>query len=258
MLEENSHIFGVDPFYIDSSKETSIFHLVRSPIKLMLKSHVSNPQHIAVFWTQKILNNQTLRSFVYFYFMVCYLTQDSSSKEEFKNELREVFGEYDKKVNFDNVIIDVHFHPDLDEKNRKNLLTSLIPQAINMFDYVKEHDYEYKGSSGNSIYEITYFKKSVRINLSDNASWHLQMLEDIANKHPNNDTMKSSIWPECKEIWENFGIFFKENSNAKETLINMLDSNLEVEFDEGIEQLFKIEDFNKLKFLFLDILNTFS
>lgn len=250
LLEENSHIFGVDPFYIDSSKETSIFHLIRSPIKLMLKSHMSNPQHIAVFWTQKILNNQTLRSFVYFYFMVCYLTQDSSSKEEFKNELREVFGEYDKKVNFDNVVIDVHFNPDLDEKNRKNLLTSLIPQAINMFDYVKEHDYEYKGSSGNSIYEITYFKKSVRINLSDNANWHLQMLEDIANKHPNNDTMKSSIWPECKDIWE--------NSNAKETLINMLDSNLEVEFDEGIEQLSQIEDFNKLKFLFLDILNMFS
>ena len=104
LLEGNSHIFGVDPFYIDSSKETSIFHLVRSPIKLMLKGQVINPQHVAVFWTQKLLNNQTLRSFVYFYFMVCYLTQGKSLNEDFKNELREVFGEFDKKVNFEKVI----------------------------------------------------------------------------------------------------------------------------------------------------------
>lgn len=259
LLEGNSHIFGVDPFYIDSSKETSIFHLVRSPIKLMLKGQVINPQHVAVFWTQKLLNNQTLRSFVYFYFMVCYLTQGKSLNEDFKNELREVFGEFDKKVNFEKVVSDVLFHPSLDEENRKNLLESLIPQAINMFDYVKEHNYEYTGCGGDTIYEITYYNKRVRINLSDNANWYLYMLKDIANKHPNDDTAEtSSTWPESQEIWEKFGIFFCEASNARETLIRMLDSNLELECNEGIEQLSKIEGFQKLKILFLDILNLFN
>ena len=258
LLEENSHIYGRDPFYIDASKETSIFHLVRSPIKLMLKGQVSNPQHVAVFWTQKLLNNQTLRSFVYFYFMVCYLTQVTSLKEEFKNELREVFGEFDKKVNFEKVVIDVLFHPSLNEKNRKNLLDSLIPQAINMFDYVKEHNYEYTGCGGDTIYEITYFNKKVRINLSDNANWHLYMLKDITDKHPNDDTAETSTWPESQEIREKFGIFFREDSNARETLIRMLDSNRELECNEGIKQLSKIEEFQKLKSLFLDILNLFN
>lgn len=258
LLEENSHIYGRDPFYIDASKETSIFHLVRSPIKLMLKGQVSNPQHVAVFWTQKLLNNQTLRSFVYFYFMVCYLTQVTSLKEEFKNELREVFGEFDKKVNFEKVVIDVLSHPSLNEKNRKNLLDSLIPQAINMFDYVKEHNYEYTGCGGDTIYEITYFNKKVRINLSDNANWHLYMLKDITDKHPNDDTAETSTWPESQEIREKFGIFFREDSNARETLIRMLDSNRELECNEGIKQLSKIEEFQKLKSLFLDILNLFN
>ncbi len=161
---------------------------------------------MAVFWTQKLLNNQTLRSFVYFYFMVCYLTQVTSLKEEFKNELREVFGEFDKKVNFEKVVIDVLSHPSLNEKNRKNLLDSLIPQAINMFDYVKEHNYEYTGCGGDTIYEITYFNKKVRINLSDNANWHLYMLKDITDKHPNDDTAETSTWPESQEIREKFGI----------------------------------------------------
>ena len=258
LLEENSHIYGRDPFYIDASKETSIFHLVRSPIKLMLKGQVSNPQHVAVFWTQKLLNNQTLRSFVYFYFMVCYLTQVTSLKEEFKNELREVFGEFDKKVDFEKVVIDVLSHPSLNEKNRKNLLDSLIPQAINMFDYVKEHNYEYTGCGGDTIYEITYFNKKVRINLSDNANWHLYMLKDITDKHPNDDTAETSTWPESQEIREKFGIFFREDSNARETLIRMLDSNRELECNEGIKQLSKIEEFQKLKSLFLDILNLFN
>lgn len=258
LLEENSHIYGRDPFYIDASKETSIFHLVRSPIKLMLKGQVSNPQHVAVFWTQKLLNNQTLRSFVYFYFMVCYLTQVTSLKEEFKNELREVFGEFDKKVNFEKVVIDVLSHPSLNEKNRKNLLDSLIPQAINMFDYVKEHNYEYTGCGGDTIYEITYFNKKVRINLSDNANWHLYMLKDITDKHPNDDTAETSTWPESQEIREKFGIFFREDSNARETLIRMLDSNRELECNEGVKQLSKIEEFQKLKSLFLDILNLFN
>lgn len=258
LLEENSHIFGVDPFYIDSSKETSIFHLVRSPIKLMLKGQVSSPQHVAVFWTQKLLNNQTLRSFVYFYFMVCYLTQGTSLKEDFKNELRKLFGEFDKKVNFEKVVMDVLFHPSLDEENRKNLLESLIPQAINMFDYVKEHNYDYTGCGGDTIYEITYSNKKVRINLSDNANWHLYMLENIVYKHPNDDTAETSTWPESQEIREKFGIFFREDSKARETLIRMLDSNLELECNEGIEQLSKIGEFQKLKLLFLDILNLFN
>lgn len=256
--EKNSHIFGVDPFYIDSSKETSIFHLIRSPIKLMLKGQVSNPQHVAVFWTQKLLNNQTLRSFVYFYFMTCYLTQDTSLKEKFKHELREIFGEFDKKVNFEKVVSDVLFHPSLNEKNRNKLLESLIPQAINMFDYVKEHNYEYTGCGGDTIYEITYSNKKVRINLSDNANWHLYMLKDITDKHPNDDTAETSTWPESQEIREKFGIFFREDSNARETLIRMLDSNREFECNEGIKQLSKIEEFQKLKILFLDILDLFN
>ena len=258
LLEENSHIYGRDPFYIDASKETSIFHLVRSPIKLMLKGQVSNPQHVAVFWTQKLLNNQTLRSFVYFYLMVCYLTQGTSLKENFKNELREVFGEFDKKVNFEKVVIDVLFHPSLDEENRKNLLESLIPQAINMFDYVKEHNYDYTGCGGDAIYEITYSKKKVRINLGDNTNWYLYMLKDIADKYPNDDTAETSTWTELQEIREKFGIFFRKDSNARETLIRMLDSNQELECNEGIEQLSKIEEFQKLKSLFLDILNLFN
>ena len=85
------------------------------------------------------------------------------------------------------------------------------------------------------------------------------MLKDIANKHPNDDTAEtSSTWPESQEIWEKFGIFFCEASNARETLIRMLDSNLELECNEGIEQLSKIEGFQKLKILFLDILNLFN
>jgi hypothetical protein len=258
LLEENSHVIGGDPFYIDASKETSIFHLVRSPIKLMLKGQVQSPQHIAVFWSQKLLNNQTLRSFVYFYFMVCYLTQGTSSKEKFKNELREVFGESDKKVNFDKVFIDTLINPYLEEENRQSILNSLIPQAVNMFDYIKEHDYEYTGASGDSIYEIIYSNKKIRINLGDNANWHLKMLKDIADKHSNDKTMATSTWSECKEIREKFGIFFLDESNARETLMRMLDSNLEVEYNEGIEQLLKISEFQNLKALFLDILNLFN
>lgn len=258
LLETNSHIYGGDPFYIDVSKETSIFHLVRSPIRLVLKGQVGSPQHIALLWTQKLLNNQTLRSFVYFYFMTCYLTQDTSLKEKFKHELREIFGEFDKKVNFEKVVSNVLFDPSLDEENRKKLLESLIPQAINMFDYVKEHNYEYMGCGGDTIYEITYSNKKVRINLSDNANWHLYMLKDIADKHPNDDTAETSTWPESQEIREKFGIFFREDSNAREILIRMLDSNRELECNEGIKQLSKIEEFQKLKSLFLDILNLFN
>lgn len=258
LLETNSHIYEGDPFYIDVSKETSIFHLVRSPIRLVLKGQVGSPQHIALLWTQKLLNNQTLRSFVYFYFMTCYLTQDTSLKEKFKHELREIFGEFDKKVNFEKVVSNVLFDPSLDEENRKKLLESLIPQAINMFDYVKEHNYEYMGCGGDTIYEITYSNKKVRINLSDNANWHLYMLKDIADKHPNDDTAEISTWPESQEIREKFGIFFREDSNARETLIRMLDSNRELECNEGIKQLSKIEEFQKLKSLFLDILNLFN
>ncbi len=33
----------------------------------------------------------------------------------------------------------------------KLLESSLIPQAINMFDYVKEHNYEYMGCGGDPI-----------------------------------------------------------------------------------------------------------
>ncbi len=97
LLEENSQIWGNDPFYTDKSKEYSIFHLVRSPIKLTSKGSVNSPQGLALYWTQKLLNNQTLRSFFYFYFMVCYLTNDTVDEIAFKNELRNAFGEFDKK-----------------------------------------------------------------------------------------------------------------------------------------------------------------
>lgn len=258
LLEENSHIFGGDPFYIDASKETSIFHLVRSPIKLMLKGQVQSPQGIAVFWTQKLLNNQTLRSFVYFYFMICYLTEGKDLKEKFKNELRVLFGSSPKNVNFHKVIDCVRNHPQLDKEDKQNILNTLIPQAINMFDYLKEHGYEYTGASRDSVYEISYLNKRIRIDLGDNAAWYFQMIEGIAAKHPNDDKRELSTWPESKEILDKFGVLLIEDTNAKRTLTNMLDSNLDVEHNEGIEQLEKINEFIYLKVLFLDILDVFN
>lgn len=174
------------------------------------------------------------------------------------NEILVLSNLIDNQVNFEKVVIDVLFHPSLDEENRKNLLESLIPQAINMFDYVKEHNYDYTGCGGDAIYEITYSKKKVRINLGDNTNWYLYMLKDIADKYPNDDTAETSTWTELQEIREKFGIFFRKDSNARETLIRMLDSNQELECNEGIEQLSKIEEFQKLKSLFLDILNLFN
>lgn len=259
LLEENSHIFGGDPFYIDASKETSIFHLVRSPIKLMLKGQVRSPQQIAVFWTQKLLNNQTLRSFVYFYFMICYLTEGKDTKAKFKNELRILFGSYPKNVNFHKVIDCVRNHPQLAVKEEQSILSTLIPQAINMFDYVKEHGYEYKGRDGDTIYNILYGdSKQIRINLSDNAKWHLDMINEIVDKYPRTNGEDPSEYPESKEIMDKFGIFFLEATNARETLLRMLDANLEVEYNEGVEQLSKIEEFKKLKVLFLYILDLFN
>ncbi|EHI75548.1 Abortive infection bacteriophage resistance protein [Streptococcus criceti] len=259
LLEENSHIFGGDPFYIDTSKKTSVFHLVRSPIKLILKGQVTSPQQIAVFWTQKLLNNQTLRSFVYFYFMVCYLTEGKDSKEKFKNELRVLFGNAPKNVNFHKVIDCVNTHPQLDKEDKQNILNILIPQAINMFDYVKEHGYEYRGEDGDTIYNILYGEgKQIRINLSENAKWHLDMCMDIATKPLKRDNEAPSQWSESKEIRDKFGIFFMEASNARETLMRMFDSNLEIDYNEGIEQLLKIEEFKNIKILFLDILDLFN
>ncbi|EHI74476.1 Abortive infection bacteriophage resistance protein [Streptococcus criceti] len=253
LLEENAQIFGEDPFYIDRSKTYSIFNLVRSPIKLTSKGHISSPQQFAVLWTQKLLNNQTLRSFFYFYFMVCYLTDATCAKKEFKNELRELFGETPNKVNFERVVENVKNNPNLDEKDRENILTILIPQAINMFDYVKEHQYEYDGVVGDTVYEIAYNNQTVRINLSD--KWYSDMIIDIAKKYP--DEKETWKLPECQEIREKFGDFFKPYG-ARELLVKMLDSNLVIEIDEGIKQLLKIKDFNNLKILFLDILDIFS
>ncbi len=76
------------------------------------------------------------------------------------------------------------FHPNLDEENKQKLLTRLIPQAVNMFDYVKEHYYDYQGTNGDTIYEITYNGRIVKINLSGNADWHLKMILEIAENHP--------------------------------------------------------------------------
>lgn len=89
---------------------------------------------------------------------------------DLKSELREVFGEFDKKVNFDKVFIDVLTNSGLEEENRKNILNILIPQTVNMFDYVKEHNYEYTGVSGDAIYEVIYSKNKIKSNLGDNAN----------------------------------------------------------------------------------------
>ena len=70
LLEENAELFGSDPFYVNNSKNYSIFNLVRSAIKLTSKGYISTPQRNAVSITSKLLNNHTLRSFFYFYFMV--------------------------------------------------------------------------------------------------------------------------------------------------------------------------------------------
>lgn len=256
LLEENAELFGSDPFYVNTSKNYSIFNLVRSPIKLTSKGYTSSPQEVAVSITSKLLNNHTLRSFFYFYFMVCYLTNDTEDKVKFKNDLRVLFGEYNKIVNLDKVIINIVFCSNIDEENKQLLLTRLLPQAINMFDFVKEHNYEYNGINGDTIYEVIYNNRIVKINLGDNAEWYLKMILDIKQKYPN----EKEFWtlPECEEIREKFWDFFIEGSNARETLVRIFDENLEKNIDNGIVELSKIKEFSLLRYLFLDVLDIFS
>ena len=256
LLEENAELFGSDPFYVNNSKNYSIFNLVRSSIKLTSKGYTSTPQKAAVSVTSRLLNNYTLRSFFYFYFMVCYLTNDTEDKVVFKNDLRVLFGEHNKIVNLDKVIINIMFCSNIDEENKQKLLTRLLPQAINMFDFVKEHNYEYYGANEDFVYEVIYGNRTVKINLGDNADWHLKMIRDIMEKHPS----EKEIWsvPECKEIREKFGDFFREGSNAREVLVRIFDENLEKNIDIGIIELLKIEEFAGLRYLFLDVLDIFS
>ena len=225
LLEENAELFGSDPFYVNNSKNYSIFNLVRSAIKLTSKGYTSSPQEVAVSITSKLLNNHTLRSFFYFYFMVCYLT---------------------------NIMI----CSNIDEENKQKLLTRLLPQAKNMFDFVKEHNYEYNGINGDTIYEVIYDNRIVKINLGDNAEWHLKMIQDIMQKYPN----EKKFWtlPECEEIREKFGDFFIGRSNARETLVRIFDENLEKNIDNGIVELSKIKEFSVLRHLFLVVLDIFS
>ena len=56
-------------------------------------------------------------------------------------------------------------------------------------------------------------------------------------------------------MWRNF---FIEGSNARETLVRILDENLEKNIDNDIVELSKIKEFSVLKFLFLDVLDIFS
>lgn len=258
LLEENAELFGSDPFYVNNSKNYSIFNLVRSAIKLTSKGYISNPQRMAVSITSKLLNNHTLRSFFYFYFMVCYLTNDTENKVIFKNDLRVLFGEHNKIVNLDKVIINIMLCSNIDEENKQKLLTILLPQAINMFDFVKEHNYEYNDVNGDTIYEVIYNNRIVKINLGDNAEWYLKMILDIVQKYPNPNEKEFWTLPECEEIREKFGVFFIEGSNARETLVRILDENLEKNIDNGIVELSKIKEFSVLKFLFLDVLDIFS
>lgn len=256
LLEENAELFGSDPFYVNTSKNYSIFNLVRSAIKLTSKGYISSPQEVAVSITSKLLNNHTLRSFFYFYFMVCYLTNDTEDKVIFKNDLRVLFGKHNKIVNLDKVIINIMICSNIDEENKQKLLTRLLPQAKNMFDFVKEHNYEYNGINGDTIYEVIYDNRIVKINLHDNAEWRCKMIRDIMQKYPN----EKEPWtlPECEEIREKFGDFFIERSNARETLVRIFDENLEKNIDNGIVELSKIKEFSVLRDLFLVVLDIFS
>ena len=222
------------------------------------KGYISTPQRNAVSITSKLLNNHTLRSFFYFYFMVCYLTNDTEDKVIFKNDLRVLFGEHNKIVNLDKVIINIMLCSNIDEENKQKLLTILLPQAINMFDFVKEHNYEYNDVNGDTIYEVIYNNRIVKINLGDNAEWYLKMILDIVQKYPNPNEKEIWTLPECEEIREKFGVFFIEGSNARETLVRILDENLEKNIDNDIVELSKIKEFSVLKFLFLDVLDIFS
>lgn len=256
LLEENADLFGFDPFYVNNSKNYSIFNLVRSAFKLISKGCISSPQKAAVSITSKLLNNHTLRSFFYFYFMVCYLTNDTEEKVIFKNDLRVLFGEQNKIVNLDKVIINIMFCSNIDEENKQKLLTRLLPQAINMFDFVKEHNYEYNGINGDNIYEVIYDNRIVKINLGDNAEWYLKMIADIKQKYSNEKEFLSL--PEYEEIIEKFGDFFMEGSNAREVLVRIFDENLEKNIDNGIVELSKIKEFFVLRYIFLDVLDIFS
>ena len=146
----------------------------------------------------------------------------------------------------------------IDEENKQKLLTILLPQAINMFDFVKEHNYEYNDVNGDTIYEVIYNNRIVKINLGDNAEWYLKMILDIVQKYPNPNEKEIWTLPECEEIREKFGVFFIEGSNARETLVRILDENLEKNIDNDIVELSKIKEFSVLKFLFLDVLDIFS
>ena len=256
LLEENAELFGSDPFYVNNSKNYSIFNLVRSAIKLTSKGYTSTPQEYAVSITSKLLNNHTLRSFFYFYFMVCYLTNDTEDKVIFKNDLRVLFGEHNKIVNLDKVIINIMLCSNIDEENKQKLLTRLLPQAINMFDFVKEHNYEYNGINGDTIYEVIYDNRIVKIDLGDNAEWYLKMILDIKQKYP--DEKEFCTLPEWEEISEKFGDFFIKGSDAREALVRIFDENLEKNIDNGIVELSKIKEFSALRYLFLDVLDKFS
>ena len=144
----------------------------------------------------------------------------------------------------------------IDEENKQKLLTRLLPQAINMFDFVKEHNYEYNGINGDTIYEVIYDNRIVKIDLGDNAEWYLKMILDIKQKYP--DEKEFCTLPEWEEISEKFGDFFIKGSDAREALVRIFDENLEKNIDNGIVELSKIKEFSALRYLFLDVLDKFS
>ena len=254
LIEGNSQTIGDDLFYIDNSKEYNIFNIVRSPIKLTSKGRIQSPQVFAIEVTKRLLNNQTYRSFVYFYYMVSYIFNSTEDYSVFRIELKKIFGKYPKKVNMNQVIESIQKNHTLGFEEKEKLLKVLIPQAKNMFSYVRinctEADYY-----SNKTYVITDDTDVTIIDLSENASWQYELLMNIHMDEESQNEDKLSR----AEVVSKFGIFFIENTGARKVLTNLLDDNLDEQPKKNMfAVLEKIEGYNTMKYLFLDVFELFS
>ncbi|MGY0354316.1 Abi family protein [Enterococcus avium] len=254
LIEGNSQTIGDDLFYIDNSKEYNIFNIVRSPIKLTSKGRIQSPQVFAIEVTKRLLNNQTYRSFVYFYYMVSYIFNSTEDYSVFRIELKKIFGKYPKKVNMNQVIENIQKNHTLGFEEKEKLLKVLIPQAKNMFSYVRTNCTEADYYS-NKTYVITDDTDVTIIDLSENASWQYELLMNINMDEESQNEDKQSR----AEVVSKFGIFFIENTGARKVLTNLLDDNLD---EQPKKKMFavleKIEGYNTMKYLFLDVFELFS
>lgn len=249
LLEENSSPIGDDAFYIDSSKKYNIFHIVRSPIKLMTKGYVRSPQVFALELTKKVLNNQTYRSFVYFYYLVHLLFNDTYRIKSFNNDLNQLFFISPKTVNFDKILLNMDSRYFMEDREKLN--KNICEEAIEMFMYVKDNNLESTEPS-ETTYKVVYRGENIIIDLSENANWPMEVILQMADKYPNKSELYHSN--EMKEF-KKFEIFFVSHLSYREGLIGMLEQNLEVDENKEIRLLMnRIDGFEMLQFLFIDVL----